>query len=452
VTLAAPPPARHPPPAREVRMHTHVNELVLLALPTGGEIDPFLVVIGAVVLAGGLLLRNVVRGRTRDDGDGGRGGTDVAEPETDREDDGGTDTLTDDSVEAPADGSVEAPADAADLDDLDVPTVPDTPAELLEDRLPPEVEPEPEVAPEPLSLGERFRRRLTRTRNVLGSSVVELFGGGVTEEAWEGLEEALITADVGVTATMELVEELRRRAREEGATNGDAVLELLKQELQGALGTADRELARATDDGPTVWLVTGVNGTGKTTTIGKLAAVEQRAGRSVTLAAADTFRAAAAEQLGIWAERTGAQLLRKDEGADPASVAYESYDAAVARGSELLIVDTAGRLHNKRQLMDELGKVKRVLEKQAGPLEETLLVLDATTGQNGIAQAKAFLEAVEVTGIALTKLDGSSKGGIVVAVQRELGIPVKLVGLGEEIDDLAPFDPELFVEGLFAEL
>ena len=424
-------------------MHTHVHELALLALPTGGEIDPLLVVIGAVVLAGGLLLRNVVRARSGDDGDGGRGGTDVTEPETDQEG-RGPDTLTD----APSGTATDAPADP------DVPTVPDTPAELLEDRLPPEVEPPPEpvVEPEPLSLGERFRRRLTRTRNVLGSSVVELFGGGVTEEAWEGLEEALITADVGVTATMELVEELRRRAREEGATNGDAVLALLKQELRGALGTADRELTRASDDGPTVWLVTGVNGTGKTTTIGKLAAVEQRAGRSVTLAAADTFRAAAAEQLGIWAERTGAQLLRKEEGADPASVAYESYDAAVARDSDLLIVDTAGRLHNKRQLMDELGKVKRVLEKQAGPLEETLLVLDATTGQNGIAQAKAFLEAVEVTGIALTKLDGSSKGGIVVAVQRELGIPVKLVGLGEEIDDLAPFDPELFVEGLFAEL
>ena len=420
-------------------MYTHATELsVLAATVTGPEIDPLLVVIGAVVLGGVLVVRNVVRSRTgSDDGDDdGAGGTatDVAEPEADDDGGGGVDTV----------------------DDLDVPTVPDTPAELFDDRLPPEVEPgvepEPLPEPEPLSLGERFRRRLTRTRNVLGSSVIELFGGGVTDEAWEGLEEALITADVGVTATMDLVEELQRRAREEGANDGDAVLDLLKQELRAALGSADRELARASDAGPTVWLVTGVNGTGKTTTIGKLAAVEQREGRSVTLAAADTFRAAAAEQLGIWAERTGAQLVRKDEGADPASVAYESYDAARSAASEVLIVDTAGRLHNKRQLMDELGKVKRVLEKQAGPLEETLLVLDATTGQNGIAQAKAFLEAVDVTGIALTKLDGSSKGGIVVAVQRELGIPVKLVGLGEEIDDLAPFDPELFVEGLFSEL
>jgi fused signal recognition particle receptor len=329
------------------------------------------------------------------------------------------------------------------------PPLPEAP-ETIEIPDTPEAIAPPLPVPEELTLGERFRQRLGRTRNVLGSSVAELFGRGVTEEAWEGLEEALITADVGVTASLEIVEELKRRSREEGATTGAAVLELLKQELRSALETADRSLGRATDDGPTVWLVTGVNGTGKTTTIGKLAAVEARAGRTVTLAAADTFRAAAAEQLGIWAERTGAQLVRKDEGADPAAVAYESYDAALGHGSELLIVDTAGRLHNKRQLMDELGKVKRVLEKQAGPLEETLLVLDATTGQNGIAQAQAFLEAVEVTGIALTKLDGSSKGGIVVAVQRELGLPVKLVGLGEEIDDLAPFDPQLFVDGLFA--
>jgi fused signal recognition particle receptor len=416
-------------------------DAVLSAMGTGIDLDAGLIAvitILAVGLAGGLTAR---RSRSRRDADGG--GTDPRDDARDdrRDDGGGTATALDERPAAPT-------------EELEFPEVPDTPAELLEQ--PPVMAPEPEVAPEPepepISLGERFRRRLTRTRNVLGSSVRELFGAGVTEEAWEGLEEALITADVGVTATMELVEELRRRAREEGATDGDAVLALLKQELRAALGSPDRSLARASDEGPTVWLVTGVNGTGKTTTIGKLAAVEAREGRTVTLGAADTFRAAAAEQLGIWAARTGAQLVRKDEGADPASVAYESYDAARAQGSDLLIVDTAGRLHNKRQLMDELGKVKRVLEKQAGPLEETLLVLDATTGQNGIAQAKAFLEAVEVTGIALTKLDGSSKGGIVVAVQRELDLPVKLVGLGEEIDDLAPFDPELFVDGLFSEL
>ncbi|MEX2550080.1 MAG: signal recognition particle-docking protein FtsY [Nitriliruptoraceae bacterium] len=388
--------------------------VVPLLLPVLGlvgfvEAEPLLAaVLGVLVLGGGgaLLVRSVRRSGA---------------PDTERE----ADDLT-------------APRAAPEVGEVDAPAVPDSPAALVE--------------PEVVGLGERFRRRLSRTRNVLGTSVVELFGGGVTEEAWEGLEEALISADVGVTATMEIVEELRRRARETGANDGAAVLELLKDELRTALASSDRELGRATDQGPTVWLVTGVNGTGKTTTIGKLAAIEAREGRTVTLAAADTFRAAAAEQLGIWAERTGAQLLRKEEGADPASVAYEAYDAAVSNGSELLIVDTAGRLHNKRQLMDELGKVKRVLEKQAGPLEETLLVLDATTGQNGIAQAQAFLAAVDVSGIALTKLDGSSKGGIVVAVQRELGLPVKLVGLGEEIDDLAPFDPELFVEGLFADL
>ncbi len=350
----------------------------------------------------------------------------------------------------PSPGPVAPPGDAE--TDLEAPARPDVEAPPAAPPAPEAAPPPPPVEVVPLPLGERFRSRLARTRNVLGASVAELFGRGVDEQAWEGLEEALISADVGVTASMELVEELRRRSREEGAVTAEAVLGLLKQELRSVLGSADRTLARATDDGPTVWLVTGVNGTGKTTSIGKLAAIETRAGRRVTLAAADTYRAAAAEQLGVWAERTGAELVRKDEGADPASVAYESYDAAVAHAADVLIVDTAGRLHNKRQLMDELGKVKRVLERQAGPLEETLLVLDGTTGQNGIAQARAFLETVEVTGIVLTKLDGSSKGGIVVAVQRELGLPVKYVGLGEEVDDLAPFDPDLFVDGLFADL
>ncbi len=385
----------------------------------------------AVLLVGGLLLY-VGRGRRRKDlpprpteGDQTEGmsstGTKTADPEAPT-DEAALDApaLEDTAVEAPAEERVEAP-------------------------------PAPEPA-EPMALGERFRRRLSRTRNVLGVSVAELFGRGVDDDAWEGLEEALITADVGVTATMEIVEELRRRSREEGANTPDAVLDLLKQELRSVLGDADRSLQRADDGEPTVWLVTGVNGTGKTTSIGKFAAVEGREERQVVLGAADTFRAAAAEQLGIWAERTGAHLVRKEEGADPASVAYEAYDAARSREADVLIVDTAGRLQNKRELMDELGKVKRVLEKQAGPLEETLLVLDATTGQNGISQARAFLEAVDVSGIVLTKLDGSSRGGIVIAVQRELGIPVKFVGLGEDIDDLAPFDPEAFVEGLFADV
>jgi fused signal recognition particle receptor len=359
-----------------------------------------------------------------------------------------SDASRDDAGETGGTTTLEPPVAAGpvDVEEGDTTAVVDTPAEA------PPAPPVPDVVEEPLTLGERFRVRLSRTRNVLGSSVADLFGRGVSDEAWEGLEEALIAADVGVTATTEIVEELRRRAREEGATTGDAVIALLKDELRRALASDSRELVRATDDEPTVWMVTGVNGTGKTTTIGKLAAIEVRAGRSVVLAAADTFRAAAAEQLGLWAERTGSRLIRKDEGADPAAVAFDGYMAARATDADILIVDTAGRLHNKRELMDELGKVKRVVEKQSGPLEETLLVLDATTGQNGIQQARAFLDAVDVTGLVLTKLDGSSKGGIAVAVQRELGLPVKLVGLGEDVDDLAPFDPDAFVEGLFSGL
>jgi fused signal recognition particle receptor len=319
-----------------------------------------------------------------------------------------------------------------------------------EDR--PAVEGVEAPAVEELTLGERFKQRLTRTRNVLGATVAELFGAGVSDAAWEGLEEALIGADVGVEATVAIVEELRIRARAEGVTDARGVVELLKQELRAALGTADRTLGERAGDDPTLWLVTGVNGTGKTTTIGKLAAREGREGRRVVLGAADTFRAAASEQLGLWAQRTNARLVAREPGADPASVAYDAYNAGRATDADLVIVDTAGRLHNKTELMDELGKVKRVLDKQAGHVDETLLVLDGTTGQNGISQARAFLEAVEVTGLVLTKLDGTSKGGVVVAVQRELGIPVKLVGLGEDIDDLAVFDPDAFVEGLFAEL
>ncbi|HEX2028208.1 MAG TPA: signal recognition particle-docking protein FtsY [Nitriliruptorales bacterium] len=302
---------------------------------------------------------------------------------------------------------------------------------------------------EELTLGERFRRRLVRTRNVLGAGVLDLFGRGVSDEAWEGLEETLVAADVGVDTALALVEQVRTRTREEGVTSAGGVVELLKAELRGLLGAATVDLRRSGDDTPSVWLVAGVNGTGKTTSIGKLAAHEQREGRTVVLGAADTFRAAAIDQLGIWAERAGARLVKQEPGADPAAVAYDAYNAGRAVDADVVIVDTAGRLHNKKALMDELGKVKRVLEKQAGPLEEVLLVIDATTGQNGVAQARVFLEAVDVTGIVLTKLDGTSRGGIVVAVQRELGIPVKLVGLGEGIDDLAPFDADAFVDALF---
>jgi fused signal recognition particle receptor len=293
--------------------------------------------------------------------------------------------------------------------------------------------------------------RLARTRTLIGSALAELVGAGLDDAAWELLEEALISADVGVEATAAVVADVRRTAREQGVRDADGVRTLLRAALIAELSAGDRALARRDGTGPTVWFVTGVNGAGKTTTIGKLAARETAAGRRVVLAAADTFRAAAAEQLAIWAERTGAELVRGSEGADPASVAYAGAEAALASGADLLIVDTAGRLQNRRELMDELGKVSRVLAKRAGGIDETLLVLDGTVGQNGLAQASAFHDAVDVTGIAITKLDGSSRGGIVVAVQRQLGIPVKLVGLGEGIDDLVPFEPVAYVEGILGD-
>jgi fused signal recognition particle receptor len=304
----------------------------------------------------------------------------------------------------------------------------------------------PPVAP--LSTMERFRLRLGRARSSLGANVAQIFRRGLTDEAWEELEEALIAADVGVEASLEIVEGLRQRAREEGIRTGEEALALLKEVLRLELSVADRTLARR-EDGPTVWLVTGVNGTGKTTSIGKLSARHTGAGEKVVLAAADTFRAAASEQLQLWGERSGARVVRHDQGADPAAVAFDGWQAAKAAGADLLLVDTAGRLQNKTSLMDELSKVKRVLERDAGPCDEVLLVLDATTGQNGLSQAKAFMEAVDVSGVVLTKLDGTAKGGIVVAIQRQLDLPVKLVGLGEDIDDLADFDPDAFVEALF---
>ena len=301
----------------------------------------------------------------------------------------------------------------------------------------------------PMTTRERFRARLGRSRSSLGSNVTAIFRRGVTDDAFDELEESLIAADVGVEATLELVEGLRQRAKEEGVRTGEEALALLKEVLLLELSVADRSLHRR-EGGPTVWLVTGVNGTGKTTSIGKLAARHTAAGESVVLAAADTFRAAAAEQLELWGERAGARVVRSAAGADPAAVAFDGWQSAKAANADLLLVDTAGRLQNKRELMDELRKVKRVLERDAGPSDEVLLVLDATTGQNGLAQAKAFLEAVDVSGVILTKLDGTAKGGIVIAIQRQLGIPVKLVGLGEEMEDLADFDPDAFIEALFA--
>jgi fused signal recognition particle receptor len=312
--------------------------------------------------------------------------------------------------------------------------------------------PPPEAAPPtPMTSRERFIARLGKSRNRLGASLAGIFGRGITEEAWEELEESLIAADVGVEASLEIVEGLRQRVKDEGLRTGEEALALLKEVLRLELSVADRTLHRR-DDGTSVWLVTGVNGTGKTTSIGKLAARHARDGEKVVLAAADTFRAAASEQLELWGERSGARVVRHGQGADPAAVAFDGFKAASAAKADLLLVDTAGRLQNKTELMDELRKVKRVLERESGPCDEVLLVLDATTGQNGLSQAKAFMEAVDVTGVVLTKLDGTAKGGIVVAIQRQLDLPVKLVGLGEEIDDLADFDPDAFVEALFAQV
>ena len=297
----------------------------------------------------------------------------------------------------------------------------------------------------------RFRDRLTRARSALAGAFGAIGGRGrIDDETWDELEEALILADVGVAATEDLLETLKGRVKAEGLTDGDQLLAALKVELKERLAGYDRALARVDGDGPTVWLFVGVNGVGKTTTIGKVAKQETAEGSKVVMAAGDTFRAAAAEQLGMWAERSGAEFVRGNEGGDPSAVIFDAVEAASARGADLVLADTAGRLHTKVNLMEELRKVRRVADKGAGTVTEVVLVLDATTGQNGLVQARQFTEAVDLTGVVLTKLDGSAKGGIVVAIHDQLGIPVKLVGLGEGADDLVPFDPDEFVEALFA--
>ena len=295
----------------------------------------------------------------------------------------------------------------------------------------------------------RLRQRLSRSQGTLGRGLLALLSRDrIDEDTWEEIEDTLLTADVGVAATQELVERLRTRLRVEG-TPANEVRQVLREELLALVDpTLDRTLAVNRRDGkPAVVLMVGVNGTGKTTTVGKLARVLVAEDKQVVLGAADTFRAAAAEQLTTWGERVGVDTVRGPEGSDPASVAFEAVRTGAEQEADVVLVDTAGRLQNKAGLMDELGKVKRVVEKH-GPVDEVLLVLDATTGQNGMIQAKVFSEVVEVTGIVLTKLDGSAKGGIVISVQRALGVPVKLVGLGEGADDLAPFDPEAFTDAL----
>ncbi|SNY14212.1 signal recognition particle-docking protein FtsY [Paractinoplanes atraurantiacus] len=323
---------------------------------------------------------------------------------------------------------------------------------LIVEEKPEPVEVKPEIEqPEPTA-GRlvRLRARLSRSQNMFGRGLLSVLSRDhLDEDAWEEIEDTLITADVGVEATQVIVERLRERVRVLGTRTAAEVRAQLAEELTAALEPdMDRALKTAPHDGrPGVMMVVGVNGAGKTTTCGKIGRVLIADGRSVLFGAADTFRAAAAEQLATWGERVGAETVRGPEGADPASVAFDAVKRGIEIGVDTVVIDTAGRLQNKVGLMDELGKVKRVVEKH-GPVDETLLILDATTGQNGLEQARVFTEVVDVTGVVLTKLDGTAKGGIVIAVQRKLGIPVKLVGLGEGPDDLAPFEPAAFVEAL----
>jgi fused signal recognition particle receptor len=306
---------------------------------------------------------------------------------------------------------------------------------------------------EPLVLGRpRFRDRIYKARASLTGAFVGVRGrSGITQDSWDDLEDALLRADVGVRVTDELLDGLRTRVKAKELTTPEELLDALRDEMSGRLQGADRTL-HSDHRGPglpDVWLFVGVNGVGKTTTIGKLGARQIAEGRRVLMAAGDTFRAAAAEQLATWAERAGAEFVRGNEGGDPSSVIFDGVQAAAARGCDLVLGDTAGRLHTKTNLMEELRKVRRVADREPGRVTEVLLVIDATTGQNGLAQARQFGEATDVTGVVLTKLDGSAKGGIVFAIETELGLPIKLVGLGESIADLVDFDPDEFIDALF---
>jgi fused signal recognition particle receptor len=318
---------------------------------------------------------------------------------------------------------------------------------------PPARRPAPPAEKPPPSAGRlvRLRSRLARSQSAFGGVLLGLLSSDhLDDQTWDEIEETLITADMGVAPAQQVVEDLRTEVKVAGTRDAESVRSLLRGQLLAQVGVdMDRTLHTARHgDRPAVVLVVGVNGTGKTTTCAKLARVLIGDGQSVLLGAADTFRAAAADQLQTWGDRVGAKVVRSDrEGADPASVAFDAVNQGIEQGVDVVIVDTAGRLHTKAGLMDELGKIKRVISRHA-TVDEVLLVLDATTGQNGLRQARVFAEVVDVTGVVLTKLDGTAKGGIVVAVQRELGVPVKLVGLGEGPDDLAPFEPEAFVDAI----
>jgi fused signal recognition particle receptor len=395
------------------------------------------VIIGALVLVGGIVYGvTLTRGRGRD-------------ATLEREAPPAPGLPTEDLDRRPP-----APSDTT-APPVERPGVPAT-VETVE----PEVEPTPAPPTPTLERPEsaqgrlqRLRARLARSNSALGKGLLALLSRGtLDEEAWEEVEDTLIASDLGVEASTELVDSLRTRVKVEGKADEATVREWLREDLLALVQPdMDRRIASSrVGDRPAVVLVVGVNGAGKTTTVGKLARVLVAEDREVLLGAADTFRAAAADQLETWGARVGVATVRSDrDGADPAAVAFDAVKAGIEEEADVVIIDTAGRLHNKIDLMNELGKVKRVIEKQS-EIDEVLLVLDATTGQNGLQQAKVFSEAVAVTGIVLTKLDGTAKGGIVVAVQRQLGVPVKLVGLGEGPDDLAPFDPEAFVDAILA--
>lgn len=344
---------------------------------------------------------------------------------------------------------------------LERPEVDEAPAVVAEPE--PAVVEEVETAPakpeyeRPEAAGSRLARlraRLLKSNNVFGKGLLALLSQDrIDDDVWDEIEETLLMADLGTEPTLELVDRLKARVTVEGTRDPEQVRTLLREELVAMVDPSmDRRLAATRrGDRPAVTMVVGVNGVGKTTTVGKLGRVLVAEDRTVVLGAADTFRAAAAEQLATWGARVGVETVRSEkEGADPASVAFEAVEHGIAEGVDVVLVDTAGRLQNKANLMDELGKIKRVIEKQA-EVDEVLLVLDATTGQNGLTQAKVFAEVVDVTGIVLTKLDGTAKGGIVIAIQRQLGVPVKLIGLGEGPDDLAPFTAEGFVDALLAD-
>jgi fused signal recognition particle receptor len=313
-------------------------------------------------------------------------------------------------------------------------------------------EPQPSAVAEPPVeevVRPTLRERLAKSRRFLAARLADVLGRSIDEETWEDLEAALIQADVGVDGATRIVEGLRTRAGERGVTEPGEVRALLADELLAMFDDErGRDLSLASGE-VTVWLVIGVNGTGKTTTIGKLATDLRMHGRNVALAAADTFRAAADEQLGVWAERSGAELVKHQPGADPGAVAFDAYKHAAAKGVDVLIVDTAGRLHTKVPLMDELAKIRRVIERE-GRVHEALLVIDATAGQNGLVQARQFAETAGVTGVVLTKLDGTAKGGIALAIEQSLGIPIKLVGVGERAEDVEPFDPKTYVDALLS--